>query len=102
MTTPCCDGTRALESSCTTNTFSRERKRRRSHIWSNAGNLPAGAPATCRRGLVARAPAGWQPAVLGHDHHSRRCGLERTLVEIAPQRLDLQYREAKRLDLSHR
>jgi len=24
-----------------------------------AANLAAGAPATCRRGLVARAPAGW-------------------------------------------
>src|SRR5438105_6427682 len=31
---------------------------------STAANLAAGAPATCRRGLVARAPAGWWPAVL--------------------------------------
>src|SRR5438093_2050699 len=31
---------------------------------SNAGDPPAGAPATCRRGLVARAPAGGSPALL--------------------------------------
>src|SRR5438046_1926294 len=46
--------------------------------------------------------AGNLPAVLGHDHHSGRCGLERTLVEIAPQRLDLQPGEAKAIDLFER
>ncbi|PYQ56310.1 MAG: hypothetical protein DMF58_21080 [Acidobacteria bacterium] len=35
MTMRCCDGTRALASSCTTRIFNREKKRPRSRIWSN-------------------------------------------------------------------
>ncbi len=77
----------------------------RNSFCATAAIVPVASKMIARELVVPGRAQGWLSRVNdrlrapGHDQHSRRIFLKRTLVEIPPQRLDLQPRDPNAIDL---